>query len=91
MTELLDIEHENAILASKKLQGVLKDEKDIGPEQIKLCLYAQVNFQRTLASFTQDRAVNLKAITFVAGKDREDVKKLIKKHNLEQKLLPDKK
>ena len=87
MNELLEVEHQNALLASRKLQGVLKDEKDIGPEQIKLCLYAQVNFQRTLASFTQDRAVNLKAISFVAGKDRENVKKLIKKHELEQKLL----
>ena len=87
MNELLDVQHENALIASRKLQGVLKDEKDIGPEQIKLCLYTQVNFQRTLASFTQDRAVNLKAISFVAGKDRENVKNLIKEHKLEQKLI----
>lgn len=87
MNELLDLQYQNAIEATKKLGGVLRGEKDIGPEQVKLCLYAQANYQRTLGSVTQEKAVNLKAINFVAGKDREEIKKFIKNYNLEQKLI----
>ena len=85
--ELLDLEYQNAVLATKKLGGVLAGKQDIGPEQVKLCLYAQVNYQRTHASFTQSRSVDLKCIKYIAGQDLEAQKRLTK----EQHLLPDKK
>ena len=87
MNELLELEYANAVAATKKIGNVLAGKDDIGPEQIKLCLYAQVNYQRTHATITQSRSVDLKCIKYIAGENLEEQKRLTK----EQHLLLDKK
>jgi len=87
MNELLDQEYENALISAKKLGGILEGKTDIGPEAVKLCMFSMYTYQRTLGSITQDRAVTLKIINHITGKEREEHKKLVK----EQKLLESKK
>lgn len=76
---------ENALLAAKELNQVLKAERDLGPERLKLDLKAIDQNQAHHATSNEGNGLRF-AVARAIAEDRETLKKMVKA----QALLPEK-
>ena len=76
---------ENAEVSAQDIGKVLREEKDFGPEALKLRGESIKEYHRYLASKGQNKHVDFMIAQSIA-EDREDLKRMVK----ERALLPEK-